>query len=114
MGSTAQLVIEVGDEGALNYIRQLNAEGSKMGPGIAPAIPQMEKFTKSTKDSREAAALLSEEFGVRIPRALRGIAAETPVIGTALKAAFSGLAVAAFIEVVKSAVDSLTGFSEQI
>jgi len=111
MAATAVINIEVDDAGAVAAFQQINAAGAKIAPGLQPVVPQMEKITASTKQGREAAALLSEEFGVRMPRALRNVLAESSVLGPALNAAFTGLAVVGFIDLVKNAVDGLTGFS---
>src|SRR5689334_10820248 len=105
MGTTSQILIEVDDSGAISAFRAINAEGSRLNQNLQPIPEHLNGMTSGTKQAREAAALLSEEFGVKMPRALRGVLAENSLIGPAISAAFSGLAVAGFIEVVKSALD---------
>src|SRR6266404_5567809 len=112
--NTATIVLEVDDTGAVRAFQQINSEAGKLTPILQPVPEHFKRITASTKEAREAAALLGEEFGIKIPRALRGIAAESPIASAALRAAFSGLAVVGFIEVVKSAVDNLTGFNTQL
>ena len=114
MPQTASILIEVDDSAAISSFRQMSAEGAKLGPSLAPVGPALDKVTSSTKQSREAAQLLSEELGVNIPRGLRNILAENSVIGPAISAAFSGIAVAGFVTIVKDAVDQLTGFTAQM
>ncbi|MGC1482294.1 MAG: hypothetical protein WA789_00745, partial [Candidatus Acidiferrum sp.] len=114
MPQTASILIEVDDSAAISSFRQMSAEGAKLGPSLAPVGPALDKVTAGTKQAREAAALLSEEVGVNIPRGLRNILASNSAIGPAISAAFTGLAVAGFVTVVKDAVDELTGFSAQL
>lgn len=120
MASTSQIVIEVDNAGAIQSLQRVNAEAAKIGPGLAQGAPAMDKLTESTKKGREAAALLGEEFGVRVPRALRGVLAESTLLGPALKAAFGTVAVVGFIDVAVNAgetvakfIDKLAGWSEQ-
>lgn len=114
MPAVAQIMIEVDDSGAVTAFKAIGDAGAKIGPSIQSAQPALTNLSKGTNDARESAALLSEEFGVNMPRALRNILATTPGVSKALSAAFTGFAVAGFIELVKSAVDQLTGFSEQL
>jgi hypothetical protein len=114
MSATAQIVIEVDDTGAVTAFRQLNVEAGKLPPNLQPVPDQLKRITSGTKDAREAAALLGEEFGIRVPRALRNIIAESSAAQAVLKAAFTGAVVGGFIEVIKQAVDSLTHYSEQL
>ena len=111
MAATASIVIDVDDSGAVAALQQINAEAAKVGPSLAPAAPQLDKIGSTAKQSREAAALLTEELGIRIPRALRNVAAESATIGPALAAAFNGVAIASFVAV---GVEALGSFLEQV
>jgi hypothetical protein len=111
MAATAQILIEVDDSGAVAALRQINAEGAKIGPSLAPAKPALDGITRGSNEARESAALLSEELGTHIPRGLRNVISQSPIMAAGLKAAFSGLVVAGFVEFVKQAVDNLTGYS---
>ena len=114
MAATASILIEVDDSGAVAAFKAINAEGAKMGPALAPVKPALDNITKGSREARESAALLSEELGLKVPRGLRNILAESSVASTALRAAFSAAVVGGFITVVKDAVDNLTGFSAQL
>ena len=65
------------------------------------------KMASSFRESREAAMLLGEETGVRIPRALSSIAAHSAVIGPILETAFSGVAILAFADLAVRAGEKL-------
>src|SRR4029077_16089330 len=98
--------------------QSINAEAAKLGGTLQP----MQKISEQTFNNieggalkaRESAALLGEEFGVKVPRALRGVIAESSLLGPAFSAAFSGLAVLGFIEIVKQAVEQVTGFASAL
>jgi hypothetical protein len=122
--TTATIEIIVDDAGAINAMQRVNAEAAKLGPTLAPVqrISQQafDNIEGGALRARESAALLGEEFGVKIPRALRGVLATSAGIGPALTAAFSGLAIIGFIEIAERAgeaiasyVDKLEGWSEQ-
>src|SRR5205807_1181391 len=53
---------------------------------------------ESMYQARGEAALLGEEFGIRLPRHVRSFIAELPGVGSALSAAFSATAVLFIIE----------------
>lgn len=111
MAATASITIVVDDQQATQAFRNVNAEAAKLGPAMQP----VQKISDSTfssmeggaKKARESAALLSEEMGIRLPRALRGVLAESSLIGPALNAAFSGLAVGGLIAAAATALMSL-------
>jgi len=115
MASVAQIVIEVNDN-ATPAFQRLNAETAKLQANMQPVVRVSEQtfnnIEKGALKARESAALLGEEFGVKVPRALRGVIAESSLLGPAFTAAFSTLAVVGFVEIVKQAIDKLTGFSE--
>jgi len=121
--NTATITIEVDDAGATQAFRRVNAEAGKLGPTLQPIQRISEQTFNNIEGgalrAREAAALMGEEFGVHVPRALRGVLAESTAIGPALSAAFSGLALIGFIDIAKNAgeavarfVDKLAGWSE--
>src|SRR6266446_3636578 len=121
--NTATITIEVDDAGATQAFRRVNAEAGKLGPTLQPIQRISEQTFNNIEGgalrAREAAALMGEEFGVHVPRALCGVLAESTAIGPALSAAFSGLALIGFIDIAKNAgeavakfVDKLAGWSE--
>ena len=116
MASVASIVIEVQDAQANAAMQRLNAQASQLGQTFQPVQRISEQTFNNIEGgalkARESAALLGEEFGVKVPRALRGVIAESSLLGPAFTAAFSGLAVFGFINIVKQAIDQLTGFSE--
>jgi hypothetical protein len=115
VAAIASIIIEVQDGQATAAFQKLNAESAKLGTTLQPVQRISEQTFNNIEGgalkARESAALLGEEFGVKVPRALRGVIAESALLGPAFTAAFSGLAVVGFIEIVKLAVDHLTGFS---
>src|SRR6266478_3175786 len=114
MASVASIIIEVQDGQATAALQRVNAEAAKLGPSLAPVQRISEQTFNNIEGgalkARESAALLGEEFGVKVPRALRGVIAESRLLGPIFTAAFSGLAVVGFVEILKLAVDHLTGF----
>jgi hypothetical protein len=132
MASVAQIVIEVDNTGALKAFEQINTGGRGMalnlmatGPGWDKAIAGAKRLKSATDETfngiqegalkaRESAALLGEEFGVKIPRALRGTIAQMALIGPAMSAAFSGLAVIAFAQIAIHAIDSVIEYIDSI
>jgi hypothetical protein len=87
-----------------NALEGAGASGLKAGNEIAEG---MQKAEYSTMEARHAAMMLGEETGVRIPRALAGIAARSEALGPILAAAFSGIALIAFVELAAKGVEKL-------
>src|SRR5216684_6664244 len=118
MAATAQIIIEVDDQGATKAFQRINAEAARLGPTLQPVQRISEQTFNNIEGgalkARESAALLGEEFGVKVPRALRGVIAESSLLGPAFTAAFSGLAVLGFAAILKQAVEQLTGFNEAL
>jgi hypothetical protein len=123
MATTASIVIEVDDSGPTKAFQRINAEAAKLGPTLQPVQHISEQTFNNIEHgalkARESAALLGEEFGVKIPRALRGTIAESALIGPAFTAAFNVLAVTGFIAIAVEAgkkiaelVDHLAGWRE--
>lgn len=63
---------------------------------------------KSLRDARGEAALLGEEFGLRIPRHVRNFLTELPGVGEALTAAFSATAVLFLIQALVEGSEKLS------
>src|SRR5712664_4318835 len=103
MGATASITIEVDDSGATQAFKRVNAEAGKLGPTLQPIQRVSEQTFNNIEHgalkARESAALLGEEFGVKIPRALRGTIAEASLIGPIFSTAFSGLALVGFVDI---------------
>src|SRR5216684_1521666 len=118
MAATAQIIIEVDDQGATQAFQRINAEAGKLGPTLQPVMRVSEQTFNNIEGgalkARESAALLGEEFGVKVPRALRGVIAESSLLGPDFTAAYSGLAIIGFIEIAKQAIEQLTGFGEAL
>src|SRR5712691_4149439 len=118
MAATASIIIEVQDGQATAALKGINAEAAKIGPTLQPVQRISEQTFNNIEHgalkARESAALLGEEFGVKVPRALRGVIAESRLLGPIFTAAFSGLAILGFIEIVKQAAEQLTGFGEAL
>src|SRR6266581_3081190 len=101
MAATASIVIEVNDQGAVKALQGINAEAAKIGPTMLPLGHISEQTFNNIEGgalrARESAALMREELGVNIPRALRGVIAQSDVFGKAFNAAFSSIAALAFV-----------------
>ncbi len=114
MASVATIQIIVDDKGATQALQRINAEAGKIGPTLQPVQRISEQTFNNIEGgalkARESAALLGEEFGVHIPRALRGTIAQMSLIGPAMTAAFSGFAVIAFAKIAIDAIDSVVQF----
>src|SRR6266851_1590738 len=111
MAATASIIIEVDDQGATQAFQRINAEAGKLGPTLQPVARLSEQTFNNIEGgalkARESAALLGEEFGVHIPRALRGTIAQMSLVGPAMTAAFSGLAVIGFAKIAIDMIDSV-------
>jgi hypothetical protein len=81
------------------------AAGLEAGEEISAG---MQKAEYSTMEARHAAMLLGEETGVRIPRALTGIIAQSETLGPIMATAFSGIALIAFAELAAKAAQKFT------
>ncbi len=118
MASVAQIIIEVDNQGVTKAFQQINAEAGKLGPTLAPVQRISENtfnnISGGALKARESAALITEEFGVRIPRALRGTLAQAALIGPAMSAAFSALAVIAFAEIAITMIDKVVAYIDSI
>src|SRR6266567_2176943 len=118
MAATAQIVIVVDDSGSTKALQRVNAEAGKLGPTLQPVARLSEQTFNNIEGgalkARESAALLGEEFGVHIPRALRGTIAQMSLIGPAMTAAFSGLAVIGFAKIAIDMIDGVINHIRQM
>lgn len=118
MASTTSIIIEVSDEGAAKAVQNINAEVAKLTPNLQQVTRVSEQTFNNIEGgalkARESAALLGEEFGIKIPRALRGTIAQSALVGPAFSAAFSGLAVIGFVEIAIRAVEQTAKFIDKL
>src|SRR6266571_9126929 len=118
MASVATIQIIVDDKGATQALQRINAEAGKIGPTLQPVQRISEQTFNNIEGgalkARESAALLGEEFGVHIPRALRGTIAQMSLIGPAMTAVFSGLAVIGFAKIAIDMIDSVVQHIREI
>ncbi len=92
--------------------KELAAAMEAAGIGFDTAAEKQEKV-------RASAALMSEEIGIKIPKHLRGLIADLPVVGTLMESAFSVFAVIGFADVlaevpgkIQELTDKLMGWDE--
>jgi hypothetical protein len=89
----------------------VESAAQKMATGFQPVIrvsqQTFDNIEGGALKARESIALLGEEFGVKIPRALRGTIAGMEGLGAALTAAFPIFAAIAFVDVLGTAYDHL-------
>lgn len=86
-------------------LKATGASGERAGQQIAEGAKKAEY---SLGEARHGAMLLSEELGVKMPRALAGFAAKSETIGPLLEKAFQGLAIVGFIDLAKQAGEAIS------
>jgi hypothetical protein len=111
MPAVASIQIIVDEKGAVTALNNLKGQIQDIEPGFRK-VGQTSNvvLTQMTKDhdrAREAARLLREETGIFLPRAIQNLAAQSESLGAILNAAFSGLAVYGFVDVVARSVGSI-------
>jgi hypothetical protein len=85
----------------------IRKEKERAGGNLAEVAAQ-------AKDAKNAMALLGMEFGVHIPRQLRGFLAELPGVGAAMSAAFSAVAVVGILEVIGRVVEGVMKLQKEL
>jgi hypothetical protein len=104
---------KLGDEqGMINrvtaaYNKMIEAAGKSGGSEI-------KQLGAEARESKASLALMGEEIGVHIPRHIRGFISSMPGVGTALSAAFSGIAVVALTGVIVEAIKKVAEFREKL
>jgi hypothetical protein len=82
---------------------ELTASTAKFKSAMGEASNEAGRFSQrmraETTEARHGIHLLSEDIGLKIPRALQGVIAGLPGVSKAINAAFSSIAVIAFAEV---------------
>ncbi len=126
--STAQIIIEVNETSAAKAFKDVGDQSAALQAELQAQMRATAAVSKEAADSmltdttkvREGAALLKDDFGINIPRALRTTIAESSLAGPALQAAFGGLAAIAFIGIaehvgtaISGVIDKMLGWSEQ-
>jgi hypothetical protein len=89
------------------YNKMIEAAGKSGGSEI-------KQLGAEARESKASLALMGEEIGVHIPRHIRGFISAMPGVGTALSAAFSGIAVVALIGVIVEAIKKVVEFHENL
>jgi hypothetical protein len=96
---------------ALDDVQDGFKGAGKAGEEAADEIEDAGKRSAaSMREAKGEAALLGEEFGIRLPRHVRNFVAELPGVGSALSAAFSATAVLFLVEALVSASEKLAAF----
>ena len=72
------------------------------------------EFKHGTKEARDSVDLLSGSIGVHLPRELKNVIAQLPGVSSALRSAFSAVAVVAFAQVVIEAIGKIKEMSQEI
>jgi hypothetical protein len=88
----------------------LDATGVAATEAGEVVVESMDRSRASIGEARAEVGLLGEEFGVRLPRHVRGFVAELPGVGEALSAAFAATAVLFIIEAVVKLTEKVTDF----
>jgi hypothetical protein len=99
-------------------VQQMNSELKLVAPAVERAGAAIDYSMKSGKrslmEAREAAMLLGEELGLRLPRAMSGVIARSDLLGPALNTAFSAIAVIGFIGLAVRGAEELSNFIAKI
>jgi hypothetical protein len=70
-------------------------------------------FSSSSREAQGSLALIGDEIGVTIPRHLRTFITTIPGVGAALNAAFSSVALLAFIELITKIVEKVQEWEDR-
>ena len=94
------------------------AESAAYDEAVRRARGTAQDVDKSLLNNRESVRLLSEEMGIRLPRAVSGALAEMlpgiNAIGPALLGAFALAELPKFIESIRNAATALGGYTEEV
>jgi hypothetical protein len=98
---------------------QLEADVAQLKSGMEEARAEARKTAKELShqmkdEARGSVQLLGEEIGVRIPRELQKVLAQSSLVGPALSAAFKGVALVAFISLAAEAASKLGDFTDAL
>lgn len=98
-------------DGVQEGFKDAATEGNKAADEITDAG---RRSSASLREARGEAALLGEEFGIRLPRHVRNFVAELPGVGTALQAAFSATAVLFIVQALFQAEQKLEAWLNKV
>jgi hypothetical protein len=98
---------------------QLEADVAQLKSGMEEARAEARKTAKELShqmkdEARGSVQLLGDEIGVRIPRELQKVLAQSSLVGPALSAAFKGVALVAFISLAAEAASKLGEFTDAL
>src|ERR1700761_195047 len=110
MTRAEQLAATKGSE-IQNTLKRLTGSTKTWGEGAGEAGKHI---AGAFGEAKGAMALFEEEFGVKIPRHIRGFIAEMPGVGAAFDAAFSGLAIIGTINVLVEAGKKIIEIRESL
>jgi hypothetical protein len=95
MGQTVQITINVTDANAAEAVQQVVAQLNALGPAGEAAGAQagagLDQVGEHAVTSREQVRLLSEEMGLRVPRAMQSVIAQSQLMSAAIGAIAPGL-----------------------
>jgi hypothetical protein len=113
-----QIVIEADETGVTAALDQIKERAAALPPTFqqvgSAGDNASSQIVSGFEHSRESARLLREETGIFLPRALQGLIAQSQILGPLLSAAFSGLAVVGFGEIMLSVGKRVLGVAEEI
>lgn len=89
-------------------MEQLVTQQNELARSSQVAAAGEEELAASMEHSKAAAAILGEETGIKLSRHLRGLVAESELLGPALSAAFPVIAAVGFIEVISQVAEKMT------
>jgi Lambda phage tail tape-measure protein (Tape_meas_lam_C) len=90
---------------------------AKFKAAMQDATAETKKFSAQMRaqmrDAQGSVRIVSEELGIRLPRALQGFVARLPGVATAMSAAFNAVAVLALVGIVVQAGQRIAEFVEK-
>ena len=97
---------------SLAQFKQDTADGTK---AASKSVKDMgESIKGETHEAREAFQLLGEQIGVRLPRGITNFLTTLRGVGSAMSAAFSGVAIIGLLAVIEEGAEKLDKFLESL
>lgn len=111
MAAVASITIVVDEKGAVTALNNIKSQVESLGPSIENFGQTNQRvFGGMSNDHRsalESMRLVTEEAGVRLPRALLSLVAQSEMAGAAVSAAFNVFAIVGFIQIAGMAVSRI-------
>jgi gas vesicle protein len=111
MATAVQIEVTMDESGAVSGVRSINNSFNSLDTGAKKAGVSGEAalrgVTARSREAREAAMLLTDTIGVRLPAGIAKVISQMPGLGTALRAGFSAAAVVGITAAVLEFINNL-------